>query len=166
MASPGTCAECGRPLDEHNRHLRFNLPQPVLDLVPNEEERAAKTWGNDVLMQVRGVGAFVRVLVPVNLTGGYSVTFGAWLGVEPAALRRAYEVWWKPEYLELRLDGVLANMLPPWEADTYPRPLEAAPRVMDEVPYATVSSDETVTRILTEQWPHQPVLEAVAPYFR
>jgi len=68
----------------------FRLPEPVLD-VP-EAERASRTWGNDVLMQVQGVGAFVRILVPVHLTGGYTVTFGAWLGLHPDDLRRAHTV--------------------------------------------------------------------------
>gem|GEM_PF-5983322 len=56
------CPTCGRPLDEHNRHLRFGVPEPVLS-VP-KEERAARTWGNDVLMQVQGIGSFVRILIP------------------------------------------------------------------------------------------------------
>jgi hypothetical protein len=107
----GRCPTCGRPLDEHQRHLRFRLLQPVLE-VP-EADRTARTWGNDVLMQVQDVGAFVRVMVPVRLTGGYTVRFGAWLSVRPEDLRHAWEVWWTPAYAELRLAGVLANMLPP-----------------------------------------------------
>ena len=56
------------------------------------------TWLSDadanssVMMQIPDVGAFVRVLVPVHLTGGYSVTFGAWLGLDPAELRRATSI--------------------------------------------------------------------------
>ena len=166
MDQPRTCSECGRPLDEHDRHLRFGLPQPVLDLVPDATQRAAKTWGNDVLMQVDGVGAFVRILIPIRLSGGYTLTFGAWLGVSPDALRHAYEVWWKAaEYLEMELDGVLANMLPPWEDDTYRRRLSARPRVGDEVPYATSSSDTSLARILATEWPHAEILDAEAVYF-
>jgi hypothetical protein len=29
------------------------------------------------------VGAFLRALLPVQLTGGYTVTFGVWVGVHP-----------------------------------------------------------------------------------
>jgi hypothetical protein len=58
--SVAVCAHCGRPTEEHNRHLRFVLPEPVLE-VP-AEDRAARTWGNEVLMMVEEIGAFVRVL--------------------------------------------------------------------------------------------------------
>ena len=156
------CPTCGRPLDEHNRHLRFKLPQPVLD-VP-EHEREARTWGNDVLMQVQGVGAFVRVLVRVKLTGGYSVTFGSWLSVSPDDLRHAYEIWWKPEYASLRLHGALANMLPGWEAETYVQPLEAAVLDREAVPYAVASTDAFMQKVLSDEWPHEAVLAAVAPF--
>ena len=160
--SHAKCAQCGRPTDEHDRHLRFVLPEPVLSIP--EHDRAANTWGNDVLMSVRDVGSFVRVLVPVHLSGGYTVTFGAWLGVHPDDLRRTYEVWNSAEYAQLELDGVLANMLPPWEDQTYGRPLRVRVRDSDEVPYATSSTDEVLQGILTEEWPHEFVLAAVAPF--
>jgi len=156
------CPSCGRPLDEHNRHIRFGVPEPVLD-VP-EEERAERTWGNDVLMQVRDVGAFVRILVPVKLTGGYTVTYGAWLGVRPEDLRHAWEEWWAPSYASLRLRGLLANMLPGWESETYGKPLEAAVLDVEQVPYAVDSEDEFMRQVLQAEWPHQAVLAAVAPY--
>ena len=113
---------------------------------------------------VQDVGAFVRVLVPIHLSGGYTVTFGAWLGVHPDDLRRAYEIWFTPDYAGLELEGVLANMLPPWEEQTYRRPMRAKVRNPDEVPYAAGSPDEELQRILTEEWPHEFVLSAVAPY--
>jgi hypothetical protein len=160
---PGSrCPICDRPLDDHNRQLRFRLPQAVLG-VP-EPERVARTWGNDVLMQVEGVGSFVRVLVPVKLTGGYRVTFGAWLSVAAVDLAHAWEVWLAPEYARLRLAGVLANALPGWESATYVKPLEAAVLDPDALPYGVDSSDAFVRRLLREEWPHEPVLDAIAPF--
>ena len=156
------CPHCGRRLDEHNRHLRFVLPEPVLE-VP-VAEREARTWGNEALMQVQGVGAFVRVLVPIHLTGGYTVTFGAWLGVDPDDLGTAYEVWWTDAYADLVIDGRLANMLPPWETETYGKPMQVAVRNRDEVPYAVSSIDEFLQTVLTKEWPHEDVLAAVARY--
>jgi hypothetical protein len=131
----------------------------VLD-VP-EAERAERTWGNDVLMQVQGVGEFVRILIPIKLTGGYTVTFGAWLSVSPEDLRHAWKIWWKPEYARLRLTGVLANKLPGWECDTYVKPLVAAVVDPDKVPYALDSPDVFMRRVLTEEWPHELVLGAI-----
>lgn len=155
------CPSCGRPLDEHDRHIRFKVPEPVLSIP--EEERAALTWGNDVLMQVQGVGGFVRILVPVKLTGGYTVTYGAWLSVESADLRRAWEVWRDDfSYKQLRLNGVLANMLPGWENETYVKPLEAAVINVEHTPYAIDSADDFMRRVIKEEWPHELVLAAIA----
>jgi hypothetical protein len=160
--SVARCAHCGRPTEEHSRHLRFKLPEPVLAVPP--DERPSRVWGNDVMMMVRDVGAFVRVLVPVRLSGGYTVTFGAWLGVHPDDLRHAYEVWNEPQYSHLELSGRLANKLPPWDEETYGRPLVAVVRNVDEVPYASASADESLQRILTDEWEHELVLAAVAPF--
>ena len=162
MTASPVCPHCGRDLDQHNRHLRFRLPEPVL-AVP-EAERAERTWGTDVLTMVQGVGAFVRILVPVRLTGGYTVTYGAWLGVHPDDLKRAYDIWWDKSYATFEVEGRLANMLPPWENESYGRPLRAAVRDPDAVPYATESSDPQLQRILQDEWPLSLVLDAVAPY--
>jgi hypothetical protein len=129
-----------------------------------ENEREARTWGNDVLMQVQGVGAFVRVLLPVRLSGGCSVTFGSWLSVSPDDLKHAYEIWWEPEYASLRLRGTLANMLPGWETATYAKPLEVAVLDRDAVPYAVASTDAFMHKVLSDEWPHEAVLAAVAPF--
>src|SRR5688500_16881938 len=101
------CAHCGRALDDHNRDLRFGLPDPVL-AIP-EAERESRTWGNDVMMAVEGVGGFVRALLPVRLTGGYSIRYGLWLSVSSAELRQAYDVWWEDAYRDLVLNGFVAN---------------------------------------------------------
>jgi hypothetical protein len=72
MVAPDTCPSCGRPLDLHDRHVRFTLPDPLLNRP--EKEAAAGTWMShatvreSVMMQVPDVGAFVRVLLPVRLT--------------------------------------------------------------------------------------------------
>lgn len=155
------CPTCGRSLDEHNRHIRFVVPEPVLSIP--EEERAALTWGNDLLMQVKGIGGFVRILVPVKLSGGYTVTYSVWLSVESPDLRRAWEVWSKPSYQQLRLRGVLANMLPGWESETYIKPVEAAVLNPEHTPYAVESPDEFMRSVIHDEWPHEFVLAAIGP---
>jgi hypothetical protein len=114
-------------------------------------------------MQVKGIGGFVRILVPVKLSGGYTVTYGAWLSVESDDLHRAWEVWTKPSYKQLRLRGVLANMLPGWESETYVKPVEAAVLNLEHTPYAIDSPDEFMRRVIHEEWPHDVVLTAIAP---
>jgi len=158
-----TCPHCGRALDEHNRHIRFKLPEPVLDIP--EEDREARTWENGVLMQVLELGCFVRILVPVKLSGGYTVTYGAWLGVHPNDWRHAWEVWNdNDKYVQLQLKGFLANKLPAWESETYSKPLETAVLDPEHTPYAIDSSDDFMRGVLHDEWPHELVLEAIAPY--
>ena len=52
-------------------------------------------------------------LLVVRLVGGYTVTYGVWVGVHPDDLQRAFRVWWEPDYDNLRLGGGLANSVPP-----------------------------------------------------
>ena len=153
------CTTCGRPLHAHNRHVRFLLPDPVLSAA--DREQTSGTWMShadanlSVMMLVPTVGSFVRALLPVQLTGGYTVTFGVWLGIKPEDLQRAFSIWTAPEYVELRLAGRLANALPVW--DVFAVPAEAAVRDSEQTPYIVRSSEEMLTRVLTESWPHDQI---------
>lgn len=156
------CPTCGRQLDAHNRHVRFQLPDPVLD-VP-ADERAARTWGNDVLTQVEGVGAFVRALLPIRLGGGHTLTYGLWLEVHPDDLRRAFTSWLSPSYVDLVLDGLVANDVAPW--GLLGKPTRAVVRDPDEVPYLDSSTDEVLNKVLNDEWPHDVVLNALPERLR
>jgi hypothetical protein len=92
----------------------------------------------------------------VRLTGGYTVTFGVWIGVHPDELQRAFAIWWEPEYVDLRLDGRLANALPGW--GLLATQVDAAVLDVDETPYVVRSSDPTLDRVLSGEWPHDEVL--------
>jgi hypothetical protein len=111
------CAQCGRVLDAHDRHVRFRFPSLVLDRsqggLPEGTWLSHEDPGTSVMMQVPGLGAFVRALLPVRLTGGHTVTYGVWVGIHPDDLQRAFAVWWQPGYTGLTFDGALANTLPP-----------------------------------------------------
>ncbi|MGW7679194.1 DUF2199 domain-containing protein [Kribbella sp. NPDC054772] len=154
------CPTCGRSLDVHDRHVRFTLPTPVLDLP--ERELTPGVWlshqtpRESVMMQVPGAGPFVRALLPVRLDGGYQVMFGVWLAVRPDDLQRAFAVWWEPEYADLHLDGILANTIEPW--GLFPTQATATVRSPDETPYITASPDPALTEVLTRTWPHDEVL--------
>ncbi len=156
------CPSCGRLLDLHNRHVRFTLPDPVLD-APGKETTPG-TWishGNardSAMMQVPNVGAFVRALLPIKLTEGHTVTFGVWLAVDPRELRSVFDVWWEPEYRDLRLTGRLANTIPPW--GMLAAPVETVVRDPDETPYCESSEDPQLDRVLRGEWPHDLVLTA------
>lgn len=165
VSFPSRCAVCGRPLSQHDRDVRFALPDPVLALP--QREASAGTWMShrtareSVMMQVPNAGAFVRVLLPVHLSGEDSVTFGIWLAIDPRndRLRSLYELWWDDaKYADLRLDGWLANAVRPW--GLLGKPVSAGVRTVSEVPYCTASSDETVTAVLTTVWDRDWVLTA------
>lgn len=61
------CELCGRPIDAHNRHVRFTLPDPVLAASPPSDDiwLSHDDAATSVMMQVRHVGLFVRALLPV-----------------------------------------------------------------------------------------------------
>ena len=65
-------------------------------------------------MTVPGAGSFLRALLTIPLTEGFSIAFGLWLEVDHELWTAAYEDWWTPAYTQLRLPGQLANALPPW----------------------------------------------------
>jgi hypothetical protein len=50
------------------------------------------------------------------------------------------------------------------ERETYGKPLVAAVRDPDAVPYATESDDPFMRCVLQEEWPHEPILDATARF--
>lgn len=124
-----------------------------------ESERAERTWETEALMQVQGVGSFIRVLLPVRLTGGHQLTFGLWLCVSDEDLQRAFHEWWAPTYHDLVLDGTIANEVPPWGLFT--RPARAVVRDPNKVPYLDSSEDPELSGVLREEWPHEAVIDAL-----
>ena len=154
------CELCGRPADAHDRHIRFRLPDPVLGTP--DQDRAPGVWllGPDAersgIMVVPGVGTFVRALLPVRLSGGYTVTYGVWVAIDPADLQRTVESWWAPFYAELELDGHLANALPAWEI--LGAPVRIAVRDAGQLPSCVASDDAGLAAVLGTEWDHERVL--------
>lgn len=155
-----SCEICGRPTDAHDRHVRFRLPDPVLDT--ELQDHVPGTWqtagdaNESVMMQVPNVGPFVRALLPVRLTGGFTVTYGVWVGVHPDDLQRAFRVWWEPEYSDLRLNGFLGNAIQPW--GLLGLPVELAVLNAEQTPYCVGSSNGDLAAVLSREWPHDEVL--------
>lgn len=84
------------------------------------------------------------------------VTFGLWIALHPDDLQQAFRTWWSPTYPALELRGLLGNAVPPW--GLLGAPVTAVVRNPDEAPYCDSSVDPTLSRVLTEQWPHEQVL--------
>ena len=130
-------------LDAHDRHVRFGLPDPNLNRsregLPDGTRLSHEDPRTSVMMQVPGLGAFVRALLPVRLAGGHTVNYGVWVAIDPGDLRRAFDVWCQPEYAQLRLDGVLANVLQPW--GLLAAPVSLVVRDPEQTPYCAASPD-------------------------
>jgi hypothetical protein len=152
-APPPACPTCAQPLDAHDRHVRFGLPDPLV-LAPQEVRDTM--WRTEIMIQAEGHGAFVRALLPVRLTGGYTVTYGLWLGVHPQEMHRALAAWHAPTYPDLVLDGVLGNSIGPW--GLLGTPACAVVRDPDHTPYVDSSPHPLLSRVLHDDWPHDDVL--------
>lgn len=158
----GTCEQCGQALGEHDREVRFRLPDVVAELP--EDERAARTRPSDdpleaVMMVVDDVDAFVRCLVAIRLSGGHELGFGVWVSTTLDALRHAARCWHEPEYADLTIDGKLANTLPVW--GLLDAPVRATVVDPHEVPHITSSDDAEMATVLAGEWAHELVLPAL-----
>lgn len=100
-------------------------------------------------------GFYVRTLLPVRRLHGH-VRCLAVGRVGDAAPRRT--VWHAPEYVGLRIEGDIANAVPPWDAQVLGARVLAEVRNENEIPYVAVSDDPLIARILTDEWPHDDVL--------
>lgn len=149
------CACCGIAPDPQGRpfSITFEQPDVIFDIAPE----LLDTWGGDPFLAIKNVGFFVRVILPVKLTDGFSAHIGTWLEVQAEDFRTAWQTWNFPEYADLALEGYVANEMEPWKK--FPHALvKATVHDMAQVPYLTSSESEVFTRILTETWPHPDVL--------
>jgi hypothetical protein len=157
------CAMCGHALSDHDKHIRFELPDPVL--ASELKLSTPGTWLShadaytSVMMQVPGISPFVRALLPVRLDGGHSVTFGVWVAISPDDLQSTYKKWWDDDYANLVLSGVLANDVPPWKL--LGAPVELRVRDVNHTPYCVSSTDELLETVLSTVWPHEDILAAL-----
>lgn len=114
---------------------------------------------SSVMMQVNGVGAFVRALLPVRLTGGYAIAYGVWIGIDPNKLQHVLDTWWSPAYRDLVLDGRLANRIEPW--DLLGAPVRLGVLDEDSTPFCVDSHDDRLRGVMSDEWDHELVLTAL-----
>ena len=157
MAAEHSCSACGREVSDHDRHIRFALPDPVLHTA--EQHHAPGSWlshdtpNTSVMMQIQGIGAFVRALLPVSPSGGHRLTFGVWVAINPAEFLETFSTWWTPEYADLHLQGYLANAVGPWGLLGAPVVLEV--KDIDHTPYCVDSEQLDLAEVLHKEWPHE-----------
>ncbi|RSM52417.1 hypothetical protein DMB66_40235 [Actinoplanes sp. ATCC 53533] len=148
------CPCCGGTLSPVDFAVRSTWPDPMLALSP--EDRDA-TWGNEHLRAAADLGAFVRCLMPVRLTGGGTLEYSVWLRVPAAMVRHASEIWETPEYADLRLEGTVANAIQPW-TDMLGAPARAEVRDPESIPYLVADEGTLMHRVLHDEWDRDDVL--------
>jgi hypothetical protein len=152
------CPLCDAPIDNRDLNVRFTWPDPVLRAP--EEDRRHLHEGHDIIT-VPTVGAFARVLLTVQLTNGYRITYGTWLGLTgEAAYDDAVRLWHDPDYPSLRLTGVLANAIEPWGPPLMSR-ARAVVRDPNSVPHVEAFAAANVREVITDVWPGAWVISAV-----
>jgi hypothetical protein len=153
------CACCGIAPDPAGRpfSITFGLPDVIFEI----REELLETWGDDPFLAIKSIGFFVRVILPVKLTDGFSVNFGTWLEIHAEDFRNAWQTWNFPEYADLEFQGYVANRIEPWKP--FPHALvKAKVRELEQVPYLTASENEVFAKVLSETWPHSDVLTPYA----
>jgi hypothetical protein len=151
------CPCCGGALSPVDFAVRSTWPDPLLAL--STEDREA-TWGNEHLRVAGELGAFVRCLMPVRLTGGGTLEYSVWLRVPEQTVRHASAIWEAPEYAELRLEGTVANAVQPW-TDILGAPARAEVRDPESIPYLVADEGSLVHRVLHDEWDRDDVLSRI-----
>ena len=128
----------------------------AVDMGPDQLWMSHASPRESVFLEAREIGSFVRALLPVQLSGGYTVTYGVWVGVPSDELRRAFDVWFTPDYPDLVLDGLLANAVQPW--GLLGAEVRTEVRDADATPYCCSSPSADLAGVLRTVWPHEEVL--------
>ncbi|SDF37237.1 hypothetical protein SAMN05216553_101317 [Lentzea fradiae] len=144
------CGCCGAEITSTDRiDYRLNRPEQLVG-VPGDR-LAAPTGG--LLVGPDG-DTYIRCLLPVALTGGTELVFGAWMRISKVDAMYAHAVWDNDtEYANLRLSGKFANVIKPW--DVLGVHAEAAVLNADELPYYTSHP------LLEREWDRDEVLSRI-----
>nr|WSX78429.1 DUF2199 domain-containing protein [Streptomyces sp. NBC_00899] len=134
---------------------RFGMPDGV---GAAGEASLRYAGGLRALLEAEGVGCFVRVLLPLSLTGGTSLVVGTWLRVGEADFGAAQRSWESFGYEGMVLAGTLANAVPPFEDELLHAPVTVGVRDRDELPYVTGSERPGVACVLATVWDRDHVL--------
>lgn len=144
------CGCCGADITTTGRiDYRLNRPEQLIG-VP-AEQLGAPTGG---LLVGPGGDSYLRCLLPVRLTGGTELVFGAWMQISKVDAMYAHAVWDNDnEYRNLHVAGTFANFIAPW--DLLGTPVEAAVLNADELPYYTSHP------LLEREWDRDEVLSCI-----
>jgi len=135
----------------------FELPDEIWNM-PKHERRARIRGMARVFVMDESRG-FVRTMLPVNLDKG-SVTFGIWLEVSASTAQQAQAVWDEPAYVDLKLQGRVANYLAPWGNELLHAAATAKPADSNTLPFI-YEGDAIVKSLLEQRWSRETVTAAL-----
>jgi len=147
---------CGIAPDPQGRpfSITFTLPDVHYDIHPE----LLDTWGDDPFLAIKDVGFYLRVLLPVKLTDGYSVNSAHG---SRSILKSSTPAW---EQVELpRVQGLCLRRpsgQSPGALEAHAGARHVKAKVLDvaQVPVRRRESGSSGARIITETWPHDEVL--------
>lgn len=70
-----------------------------------------------------------------------------------------FDIWDDPSYADLILEGTLGNAIKPWGDRLLGAKVTAVVRNVNEIPCVERSEDPYVSRVITEDWDHDRILE-------
>jgi hypothetical protein len=156
------CSCCGEPLPADNLRWNFEEPDPLTFL--SDDERAAQIGTQtSQIVTVRGLGNFIRVILPVPVEHDREATFGVWLCITSekewtrviAAASQGDDAWTGTTFA-----GRLTTAVQPWP-ETFGAWTQAVAPGPNKVARLVHSADPTLARVLTTRWPIDTIRAAV-----
>jgi hypothetical protein len=141
-------------------HYGFQLPDAVFALDPESVVSSPAGLPGRVAL-VEGLGGFARTYADVALDVG-SVRFGLWLAVPDEVAELAIAAWDTPDFADLRLEGTIANALPPWgESLLGARAVARASADPAADRPLVVGGDPVVESLLHQTWERAAIVAAI-----
>lgn len=152
-------------MPEGNLAWDIEEPDPLAYL--SESERAAQlTVQTRAIVQVRKVGNFIRVILPVPVEHERRATFGVWLCIpEPREWSRVLNAGKKggDAWAGLKFAGRLVTALQPWP-DIFGAWTQAVVSGADKTPELVHSVDPLLAQVLTDVWPEEVIRQSREAY--
>jgi hypothetical protein len=124
-----------------------------------EERAAGVVFESRAFIVAEGFGAAARVILPIGLDTGHTVTLGVWVAPhDPDTMARTAREG-GAAWVGYTFTGTLLNAVRPWP-ETVHTEITARGLVDGELARVVDAADPLLKRVLTEKWPHQDVVDA------
>ncbi|MFS8101956.1 hypothetical protein LFM09_32990 [Lentzea alba] len=158
MTGDRICHCCGDELSADNLAWDFVQPDDFANLSAKQRAKAI-TFESRVFIVAEGFGAATRVILPISLDTGHTVTLGVWVAPhDPDTMTRTAREG-GAAWVGYRFTGTLLNAVEPWPEVIHTE-LTAQGFADGELARVVDAENPLLQRVLTEKWPHQAVVGA------